>query len=214
MFVHHLLGIHKKSLIIGAFLFSGLLAATTPTNLYIHRLYQYDWGYIAKGGPEIQLFGLYGMLTLFYFVYQTVRQVKKESNLVRIPPPAFASTIYVIFSFCISGLLTLLNIPAMNGYDFYPAGNFFFLPLSILAYGVLRYCLMDIRSILLQIDGSTCLTDTGAQSFFLLWIYNNAFQTSRELFMMVLSLGSSSIIFTFGDFSPLLTVGSVVITTI
>jgi hypothetical protein len=50
VFVHHLLGIHKKSLVLCAFLFSGLLAATTPTNWYIRGLYQYDWGYIAKGG--------------------------------------------------------------------------------------------------------------------------------------------------------------------
>lgn len=52
VFVHHLLGIHKKSLVLCAFLFSGLLAATTPTNWYIRGLYQYDWGYIAKGGPR------------------------------------------------------------------------------------------------------------------------------------------------------------------
>jgi hypothetical protein len=38
----------------------------------------------------------------------------------------------------------------MNGYDLYPAGNFLFLPLSLMAYGVPRYRLMDIRSILLQ----------------------------------------------------------------
>jgi len=38
VFVHHLLDIHNKSLVVGAFLFSGLLAATTPTSWYIHGL--------------------------------------------------------------------------------------------------------------------------------------------------------------------------------
>ena len=45
-------------------------------------------------------------------------------------------------------MLTLLNIPAMNGIDLYPAGNFMFVPLSIMGYGVLQYRLLDITSIL------------------------------------------------------------------
>ncbi len=84
VFVHHLLGIRNKTVVWCAFMLSGLLAATTPTDLYIHGLYQYDWGYIAKGGPAFQLFGVYGMATLVYMVFQTVRRVRKENNLVRI----------------------------------------------------------------------------------------------------------------------------------
>jgi two-component system, cell cycle sensor histidine kinase and response regulator CckA len=185
VFVHHLLGIHKKSLVIGAFLFSGLLAATTPTNWYIHGLYQYDWGYIAKGGPAFQLFGLYGMVTIAYFVYQTVRRVRKESNRVRKRKQR-----YIIFSFCMSGMLTMLNIPAMNGIDLYPAGNFLFVPLSILAYGVLKYRLMDIRSIMLRVASWAILSSLilVPNLFFLLWMFNTVDQISRGLFLMVFSL--------------------------
>ena len=185
VFVHHLLAIRKKRLVVGAFLVSSILAATTPTDLYIHGLYQYDWGYIAKGGPAFQLFGLYGMLTLVYLVSQTMRRVEQESNLVRIRKQR-----YLIFSFCMSGLLTLLNIPAMRGYDFYPAGNFLFLPLSLLAYGVLKYRLMDIRSMLLQAASWGILSSLilVPNLFFLLWLYNSTPQTSRGLFVMALSL--------------------------
>jgi hypothetical protein len=45
VFVHHLLGIRNKPVVLCAFLLSGLLATTTPTNLYIHGLYQYDGVY-------------------------------------------------------------------------------------------------------------------------------------------------------------------------
>jgi two-component system cell cycle sensor histidine kinase/response regulator CckA len=185
VFVHHLLGIHKKSLVLCAFLFSGLLAATTPTNWYIRGLYQYDWGYIAKGGAAFQLFGLYGMVTLVYFVYQTIRRVRTESNRVRIRKQK-----YIIFSFCMSGMLTLLNIPAMNGIDLYPAGNFLFLPLSILAYGVLKYRLMDIRSIMLRVASWGILSSLilVPNLFFLLWMNNTADQISRGLYVMVFSL--------------------------
>ncbi len=185
LFVHHLLGIRKKTVVLCAFLLSGLLAATTPTNYYIYGLYKYDWGYIAKGGPAFQLFGIYCMLTLVYVVFRTVQQVRMENNLVRIRKQK-----YIIFSLCLSGFLTILNIPSMNGYDLYPAGNFLFLPLSILAYGVLKYRLMDIRSILLQtaswiIVSSVILVPN---VFFLMWIYKISPQTGRGPFMVFLSL--------------------------
>ncbi|MCX5880703.1 MAG: PAS domain S-box protein, partial [Deltaproteobacteria bacterium] len=185
LFVHHLLGIRKKPVVLCAFLLSGLLAATTPTNLYIYGLYKYDWGYIAKGGPAFQLFGIYCIVTLVYVVFRTVQQVKMENNLVRIRKQK-----YIISSLCLSGFLTILNIPSMNGYDLYPAGNFLFLPLSILAYGVLRYRLMDIRSILLQtvswiIVSSLILVPN---VFFLMWIYKISPQAGRGPFIVFLSL--------------------------
>ena len=43
LFVHHLLGIRKKKVVLCAFVLSALLAVTTPTNLYIYGLYKYDW---------------------------------------------------------------------------------------------------------------------------------------------------------------------------
>jgi len=185
LFVHHLLGIRKKTVVLCAFVLSALLAVTTPTNLYIYGLYKYDWGYIAKGGPAFQIFGIYCMLTLGYVVFRTVQQVRKENNLVRIRKQK-----YFIFSLCLSGLLTILNIPSMNGYDLYPAGNFLFLPLSILAYGVLRYRLMDIRSILLQT--ASWLTVSSLilvpNMFFLLWVYKIAPAAGNGPFMVLLLL--------------------------
>jgi hypothetical protein len=54
----------------------------------------------------------------------------------------------MILSFAVLGVLTILNLPAINGIDLYPVGNFSFIPLAILAYGVLRYRMLDIRSFL------------------------------------------------------------------
>ena len=185
VFVHQLLGIRQKPVVVCAFIFSSLLAITTPTDLYIYGLYKYDWGYIAKGGPAFQLFGIYGIAALVYIVFRTLQRVKIENNLIRVRKQK-----YIIFSFCMSGFLTILNIPSMNGYDFYPAGNFLFVPLSILAYGVLRYRLLDIRSILLQT--ASWLTVSSLilvpNIFFLLWIYKIAPQSGSGLFVVFLSL--------------------------
>ncbi|WP_155318737.1 hypothetical protein [Desulfosarcina alkanivorans] len=64
------------------------------------------------------------MATLVYLVFRMVRRIRMADNLVRI-----RKRTYLIFSFCMSGFLTILNIPSMHGYDLYPAGNFLFLPL-------------------------------------------------------------------------------------
>ncbi len=183
LFVHRLLNIERKWLVGAGFLASGLLAATTPTDWYIYGLYRYDWGYIAKGGPAFQVFGLYGLATLVYIVLQIMRRIKQDGNLVRIRKQR-----YIIISLCMSGLLTLLNIPSMNGIDLYPAGNFLFVPLSILAYGVLKYRLMDIRSILLQAAmwggvSSIVLVPNG---IFLLWFHGVFRQVDVGLFVSVL----------------------------
>ena len=78
----------------------------------------------------------------------------------------------------------------MNGYDLYPAGNFLFLPLSILAYGVLRYRLMDIRSILLQTASWLVVSSLilVPNIFFLLWVYKISPRAGRGPFMAFLSL--------------------------
>jgi uncharacterized protein (DUF486 family) len=53
---------------------------------------------------------------------------------------------YILISFLVMGFLLIFNLPAINGIDLYPAGNFSFIPLGILAYGVLKYRLLEIRS--------------------------------------------------------------------
>ena len=184
--VNHLLEIKNRRVVAGAFILSSLLAATTPTGLYIHGLRHYSWGYIAWGGPAFQVFGVYGFLTLAYILWQTVRKLKKEPNPVRMRKQA-----YIVFSFSIAGLLTIFNMPAINGYDLYPAGNLIFIPLSFLAYGVLRYRLMDIRSMLLQglIRVVMSLLILVPNLVFLIWLHNLAPDIGPGLFVMLLLIG-------------------------
>jgi len=41
-----------------------------------------------------------------------------------------------------------MNIPAISGYDFYPMGNFAFIPLVILGYAALKFRLLGFRDML------------------------------------------------------------------
>ena len=143
LFIHKILGIKRNYLVIIGIIFSLLLSMTTFTEYYIQGLYQYSWGYIAKGGIAFQLFGLYGGVVLLYMLYCLFDNLKREKNRI-----TRLSNSYMLLSFAVLGVLTILNLPAINGFDLYPAGNFSFIPLSVLAYGVLRYRLLDIKSFL------------------------------------------------------------------
>ena len=143
VFIHHLLGLRRPRVMVILTVLSVLFSLTTQSDYYLAGLYEYRWGYIAKGGPAFQLFGIYGALAMVYSVVQFVRRIKSENN------PAIRMRFkYVAFSFGVAVCMTFLNIPAMQGIDFYPLGNFSFLPLAMIAYGLFKHRLVEVRSFL------------------------------------------------------------------
>ncbi len=142
-FVHYLLKIHRNDILLVLLAVSALFSWTTQSDFYIVGLYKYSWGYIAKGGPAFQLFGIYGFVSLIYSVILFRRRLKVETD-----PKLRAKFTYVAAAFGLAAVLTFLNIPAMHGVDFYPPGNFSFLPMAILAYALLKYRVVQIRSLL------------------------------------------------------------------
>lgn len=143
LFIHDILNIKRNYLIIISIVLSFFLSITTFTDYYIHGLYQYNWGYISKGGIAFRIFGIYGFAVLVYMLYCLFDSLKRETDdITRL------SNSYIIMAFVISGVLTVLNLLPIIGIDVYPAGNFGFIPLSILGYGVLRYRLLDVKSFL------------------------------------------------------------------
>lgn len=143
VFFHHILGLKRRPIEVAAFALSAVIAVSTQTEYYFNGLYKFSWGYIAKGGVFFQIFGTYSFISILYGVVMIVLRVRTETNqVVRLKIK------YIFMSLIITAILTALNIPAINGIDFYPYGNFMFIPLGIMAYGVLRYKIMDIQSII------------------------------------------------------------------
>ncbi len=142
-FFHHLLGIRRPAVLIVMAVLSCLFSVSTQSDWYITGLYKYGWGLIAKGGVAFQLFGLYGAVAMAYSVVSFVIRMKRENH-----PTLRLRFKYVIWSFGIATILTFFNTPAMHGVDLYPAGNFSFLPLALLAYGVFKHRLVEVRSLL------------------------------------------------------------------
>ena len=130
---------HRR-LVTASFLISFLISLTTPTDLYFTGLHAYPWGLIAKGGPFFELFGLYSFAVIGYSLFAFHQRLRTETN-----PILRLKFKYLLISFGLSGILTLCNIPAINGVNFYPLGNLSFIPLMVMAYGVLKHRLLDVR---------------------------------------------------------------------
>ena len=142
-FIHQLLDIRRPVVMLVVTVLSFLISLTTQGEFYFAGLYKYEWGYIAKGGVAFELFGLYGALAMIYCIIQFAHRIKLEPN-----PALRLRFKYVAFSLGVAVLLTFFNIPAMHGVDFYPPGNFSFLPLAMIAYGLFKHRLVEIRSLL------------------------------------------------------------------
>ncbi|MCP3953318.1 MAG: response regulator [Desulfobacterales bacterium] len=146
MFFHTLLEIKRGWMIIAGFVCSILFSFTTPTEAYFYGLNEYDWGCIAKGGPAFMLFGTYAFVIIVYTFCIFLQSLRAETN-----PLTRRRNKYFLSAVGLSAFLTLCNIPAIAGYDVYPAGNFAFIPLSLLGYAALKYRLLSFRDFINKI---------------------------------------------------------------
>ncbi|HQO01635.1 MAG TPA: SpoIIE family protein phosphatase [Spirochaetota bacterium] len=143
LYLYKAFDFRSRNAVIFSFVFSAVISVFVWTDYYFYGFYEYSWGYSAKGGIAFQIFGAYGFLAVLYFIYFFSGRLKATENVTE-----RLKLRYILLSFLVISFLTMTNVPAISGIDFYPFGNFMFIPLSIMAYGVLRYRLMDIQSIL------------------------------------------------------------------
>ncbi len=172
-FVHSFLGItERRWLEISAYLFSIVLLPFTQTEQFISGLRHFSFGKIAAAGPVYHLFSVVGGVAALYCIVTLFLGMKRaegnrERNRIK----------YVLMGFGLSGLLILLNALPVSGYDIYPMGNFNFVPAIILAFGVLKYDLLDMGMLVRR--GSTYFFLTGILTF----VYALALYLSNILFM-------------------------------
>ena len=120
-YFHRIIGTRARVLVSAAFAVSFIISLSTLTDYYFNGMYVYPWGYIAKGGIAFQVFGLYSAISLAYFIVIFIRKIRSEKNqIIRLKLK------YIVLSFILTGLLTITNIPAINGIDLYPLGNLMF----------------------------------------------------------------------------------------
>ncbi|HOS41334.1 MAG TPA: SpoIIE family protein phosphatase [Spirochaetota bacterium] len=143
LYFHQIFQVQRRWLVIVCAVMSCAISVSTQTEYYFTGMHTYSWGYIAKGGPAFDAYGLYGTSIVVYIIVLSFRKIRAETN-----PVARLKMKFITLSLMTSAFLTMMNVPAINGIDFYPMGNFNFVALGILAYGVLRYRFMNVRSVL------------------------------------------------------------------
>lgn len=124
---------------------SVLFSLTAFSDYCITGVRKYSWGYIAYGGLTFNLFALYALIGIIYGIVFIYREYKlQENEIIRIRIK------YIMSSYIVMNILTLLNMPAINGINIYPPGNFCFIPLIIIGYSLLKYRLLDINQFVLK----------------------------------------------------------------
>ncbi|MGV8081096.1 MAG: ATP-binding protein [Syntrophales bacterium] len=145
-FVHRLLGITARRWLEHlAWLLGFGFLPITQTDLFIRGLRQSAQGFVAEAGYAFQAFSILAAGTLVYCIFLLVRGMRKtidnrERNRLK----------YVTAGVGLSSLLIALNILPVIGLNVFPLGGFSFVPAAILAYGILRYDLLDVGAVVRQ----------------------------------------------------------------
>lgn len=145
-FVHRLLGITARRWLERlAWLFGFGFLPITQTDLFIRGLRQSAHGFVAEAGFAFQAFSILAAGTLVYCIFLLVRGMRKtidnrERNRLK----------YVTAGVGLSSFLMALNILPVIGLNVFPLGGFSFVPAAILAYGILRYDLLDVGAVVRQ----------------------------------------------------------------
>jgi signal transduction histidine kinase len=190
-FVHAFLDIRRRRwLEIAAWLYSGVLLTVVPTDLYINGFHQYPFGRIARAGALFPLFSIAAALTVIYCLVILHRAMKRTSdnygkNRIK----------YILGGLGLSALLLALTMLPVSGIPVYPLGNFSFVPAIFLAFGVLKYDLLDIGLLIRRVTVYFVLTAILAilyllviflfHAFFLTTVGNNSFILSLILALVI-----------------------------
>ncbi len=143
-FVHAFVGIERRAWLEYVAYFSSLFFLFfTPSSLFISGLNTYRFGTIAKAGPIYHVFTFVACITVCYCflaLFIAMRMAKENERKNRIK--------YILGGAGLIIFLLILNILPIQGFDVYPPGNFSFIPAIFLAFGVLKYDLLDISAVI------------------------------------------------------------------
>jgi two-component system, NtrC family, sensor kinase len=183
-FVHAFLGIRNRRWLEWiAWLFSLIFLVAIPTNLYISGFYEYYFGRIARAGSLFHLFSVAIGFTVVYgltILHRSMKGFQDNHRRNRIK--------YILGGMGFSALLLAFNILPVSGIPVYPMGNFSFIPAVFMAFGVLKYDLLDIGVLIRR--GTVYFLLTGiltALYILLIFLFHALFIGSRGVNSLVLS---------------------------
>ena len=154
-----------------ALLLSLVFAYFIPSNLFISGFRYFDFGPIAKAGPAYYVFSVLAGVMVFYSLitlFAGMRKAKDNQQKNRIK--------YILWGIGLCALLIASNILTICGINIHPMGNFSVIPAAFLAYGVLKYDLLDIGALIRR--GTIYFILTGILTTFyvvIIYLFNTLF---------------------------------------
>lgn len=143
LFFEKILRIKKKLTLQVTLILTFLFSFGVFTPYYITGIKEFSWGYFAQTGPLFFMFLAFAVFVIVYIISHASKQLRKEKNsIVKIKFK------YARFSFLCTALITLFTSLVTVGVDIYPPAYFVFLPLGFLGYGILRYRILGVWTIL------------------------------------------------------------------
>jgi two-component system NtrC family sensor kinase len=143
-FVHSFLEIRQRRwLELSAWLFSAVMLAIVPTDLYLSGLQRTPYARIGRAGVLFHLFSAAVAFTVAYclaVLFRAMRRSGDNNRRNRIK--------YIFGGLGFSALFLAFAILPVSGIPVFPLGNFSFAPAVFLAFGVLKYDLLDIGALI------------------------------------------------------------------
>jgi signal transduction histidine kinase len=165
-FVHSFLGISRRRWLEIAFFSAGIvLSLSTQTEFFIVDLDDYAFGRVARAGFIYNLFYLFGAAASLYCLWVLVKALgaageNREKNRIK----------YILGGMGLTTLLLLLHYLPVSGLGLLSPVGFSFVPALILAFGILKYNLLDFGAVVRKSTIYLVLTGTLA-AFYVLIIY-------------------------------------------
>ncbi len=145
-FFHTFLNIDRRRWLVRlAYGYAALTSACAPAGWIIAGVGRFDFGYFGQAGPLFFLTAVGATGATLYIailLYQAIVAEKQAIQKNKLK--------YVFIGFGTLSLLTSLTSLTVWGLPIYPAGAFGFIPLFVLAAGVFRYDLLDMRLLIRQ----------------------------------------------------------------
>lgn len=140
VFTHRFLVIRRPWLEQAALALSLLILPLTQSGYFISGHHEYSFGRIAQAGPAFYAFlavaaGAVTYCLLLFLHGAVTAERNDQKNRMK----------YIVCGFGGGAALIVLNALPISGVPLYPPGHFSFIPAMMLAYGLLKHDLLDLR---------------------------------------------------------------------
>ncbi|MBF0396905.1 MAG: diguanylate cyclase [Desulfobacterales bacterium] len=140
LFFHQVLNLeHRKWIERIAWSTSLLFLPLTQTRYFVAGIFEYPFGFFIKAGPALHILNSIYLSLMIYILIILIKAMSKKIEFkyrIKIS--------FLLIGIFTNSLLTVCDFIPSLGINMYPPSNWGFLPIGVIAYGLVQYQLLDI----------------------------------------------------------------------